>query len=34
MSREFNVSLTLVIAAGITFDDDINNQPAQRLSAV
>lgn len=32
MSREFSVSLTL-IAAGITFDDGINNRPAQQLFA-
>jgi len=32
MSREFSVSLTL-IAAGITFDDGINNRPVQQLFA-
>lgn len=32
MSHEFSVSLTL-IAAGIIFDDGINNRPAQQLFA-
>jgi len=33
MSREFSVSLTLIAAGRITFDDGINNRPAQQLFA-